>query len=73
MAFEIALVLESLGHQVALVIIMDTPRREQIRQLCEPTQGLVCPDEDALEMMEMILGALGKQPIGPMASDYVIN
>lgn len=41
---------------------MDTPRPEQVRgvqpEAQEPT------DEDSLELMEMILGALGKDAVG---------
>ena len=45
-----------------LMQIMDTPRPEQARTLqprCE-----VATDEDCLELMEMILGALGRDAIG---------
>eukprot|EP00955_Chlamydomonas_euryale_P066680 359616-Chlamydomonas_euryale.AAC.9 len=42
--------------------IMDTPRPEQVRQL-QP-DATECTDADALELMEMILGALGRDAVG---------
>lgn len=57
-AVEVALVLESWGKEVGLVLIMDTPRPEQIR----PAQpdATEATEADCLELMEMILGALGR-------------
>lgn len=61
-AMAIALLLEEWGHDVGLVIIMDTPRPEQVRRI-QP-EAAECTEEDALELMEMILGALGRDAIG---------
>ncbi len=41
---------------------MDTPRPEQVRTK-RPDAG-ECTEGDALELMEMILGALGRDAIG---------
>ena len=57
-AMEIAMVLESWGHKVGLVLIMDTPRSDQIRP-AQP-EAPEATDGDTLELMEMILGALGE-------------
>jgi 3-oxoacyl-(acyl-carrier-protein) synthase/acyl carrier protein len=61
-AVEIAMVLESWGKEVGLVLIMDTPLTEQIRP--GQPQATVATDEDCLELMEMILGALGRDALG---------
>ena len=59
---EIAMVLELWGHAIGLVLVMDTPRPEQIRPL-QP--HAVAPDEsDVMELVEMILGALGSDALG---------
>ena len=41
---------------------MDTPRPEQVRALQPDTEAL--DDAEALELMEMILGALGRDAVG---------
>jgi len=41
---------------------MDTPRPEQVREVQPEAQEPT--DEDSLELMEMILGALGKDAVG---------
>ena len=46
--------------------IMDTPRPEQVRTMQPGAEA--CSDEDALELIEMILGALGRDAIGLGAS-----
>jgi pimeloyl-ACP methyl ester carboxylesterase len=46
--------------------IMDTPRPEQVRAMQPGAQE--CAEEDALELVEMILGALGRDAIGLGAS-----
>jgi thioesterase domain-containing protein len=61
-AVEIAMVLESWGHEVGLCMVMDTPLPEQIRT-AQPTAE-AATDEDCLELMEMILGALGRDALG---------
>ncbi|KAK9815594.1 hypothetical protein WJX72_006498 [[Myrmecia] bisecta] len=61
-AMEIALILESWGCEVGLVLIMDTPRPEQVRTL-QP-DATEATDEDNLELIEMILGALGRDALG---------
>jgi thioesterase domain-containing protein len=61
-AVEIAMVLEELGHEVALVLIMDTPLTKQIRPGKPDAEHAT--DEDCLELMEMILGALGRDALG---------
>jgi thioesterase domain-containing protein len=65
-AVEIAMVLESWGREVGLVLIMDTPLTAQIRPAA-PTEAGVS-DADCLELMEMILGALGRDALGMGAS-----
>ena len=42
--------------------VMDTPRPEQIRPM-QP-DAPEASDEDSLELMEMILGALGRDAVG---------
>jgi acyl transferase domain-containing protein/NADPH:quinone reductase-like Zn-dependent oxidoreductase/acyl carrier protein/thioesterase domain-containing protein len=61
-AVEIAMVLESWGKEVGLVLIMDTPLKEQIRQAKPMAEK--AEEEDCLELMEMILGALGRDALG---------
>jgi pimeloyl-ACP methyl ester carboxylesterase len=46
--------------------IMDTPRPEQVRTMQPGAEA--CSDGDALELIEMILGALGRDAIGLGAS-----
>lgn len=41
---------------------MDTPRPEQVRTMQPDAEAPT--DEDCLELMEMILGALGKDAVG---------
>jgi hypothetical protein len=41
---------------------MDTPRPEQVRRAQPDAEAAT--DEDCLEMMEMILGALGRDAVG---------
>jgi len=41
---------------------MDTPRPEQVRPLQPSAEAAT--EEDCLELMEMILGALGRDAIG---------
>jgi hypothetical protein len=41
---------------------MDTPRPEQVRTSQPDAEAAT--DEDCLEMMEMILGALGRDAVG---------
>ena len=65
-AVEIAMVLESWGKEVGLVLIMDTPLKEQIRQ--RQPNAEKADDSDCLELMEMILGALGRDALGMGAS-----
>lgn len=61
-AVEIAMVLESWGKEVGLVLIMDTPLKPQIRE--QKPEATEATDEDCLELMEMILGALGRDALG---------
>jgi thioesterase domain-containing protein len=90
-AVEIAMVLESWGKEVGLVLvrilyvinsshptnilrtcfnglfvlfvqIMDTPLKEQIRP--GQPEATEATNEDCLELMEMILGALGRDALG---------
>ena len=61
-AVEIAMVLESWGKEVGLVLIMDTPLKEQIRT--RQPNAEKADDADCLELMEMILGALGRDALG---------
>lgn len=44
------------------VQVMDTPRPEQVRALQPSAEAAT--EEDCLELMEMILGALGRDAIG---------
>ena len=61
-AMEIAMVLESWGHTIGLVLVMDTPRSEQIRPL-QP-HATAADESDVMELVEMILGALGSDALG---------
>lgn len=45
-----------------VVQVMDTPRPEQVRALQPNAEAAT--EEDCLELMEMILGALGRDAIG---------
>jgi len=65
-AVEIAMILESWGHEVALVLIMDTPLPDQIRK-ARPWET-EATDDESLEFMEMVLGALGRDALGLGAS-----
>ena len=51
------MVLESWGREVGLVLIMDTPRPDQVR--AGQPAAAAATEADAMELMEMILGALG--------------
>ena len=59
---EIAMVLESWGHTIGLVLVMDTPRPEQIRPL-QP-HAVAADEGDVMELVEMVLGALGSDALG---------
>ena len=59
---EIAMVLESWGHTIGLVLVMDTPRPEQIRPL-QP-HAVAADELDVMELVEMVLGALGSDALG---------
>jgi hypothetical protein len=48
---------------------MDTPRPEQVRGAQH--HATAATDEDALELMEMILGALGRDAVG-LGARYVL-
>ncbi|KAK9863861.1 hypothetical protein WJX84_009188, partial [Apatococcus fuscideae] len=61
-AMEIAMVLESWGHTIGLVLVMDTPRPEQIRPL-QP-HAVAADESDVMELVEMVLGALGSDALG---------
>lgn len=67
---------QSLQHQIHLIFnfyylkplslsllqIMDTPRPEQVRTMQPSSED--CTIEEEMELMEMILGALGRDAIG---------
>jgi len=59
---EIAAVLESWGHDVGFVLIMDTPRPDQVR--VPHPDSPEASEEDCMELLEMILGALGRDAVG---------
>lgn len=62
-AIEIAMILESWGHEVEAVIVMDTPLKEQSLVVADPT-AKVATDQDINQVMEMLIGALGTETVG---------
>ncbi|CAG9464996.1 unnamed protein product [Pedinophyceae sp. YPF-701] len=58
---EIAMLLEAAGKEVGQIIIFDSPRPDQVRER-NLEHGVT--DADVNELIEMILGALGKDALG---------
>ncbi|GFH18518.1 uncharacterized protein HaLaN_15339, partial [Haematococcus lacustris] len=61
-ALQVALLLEGWGLNVGLLLVMDTPLPRQVRE-CRP-ESEEASEEEVLELMEMILGALGRDAVG---------
>ncbi|KAL0047289.1 hypothetical protein WJX82_000056 [Trebouxia sp. C0006] len=61
-AMEVAMVLESWGHEIGAVLIMDTPLPGQIRPIQQEAGRAT--EADVMELVEMILGALGRDALG---------
>ena len=63
LAVEVAMVLEEWGHEVECVAVMDSPLREQSRLVPDLTMDYAT-EEDMVEVMEMLIGALGAEAVG---------
>lgn len=61
-AVQIALQLQEWGHEVGLVILFDTPHPLQCRAVTPGVEEV--SDDEANEMMEMVLNAIGEETVG---------